>query len=88
MRTGLFLLVGLLLLVAFFALARLFSEKYPAAFGTAFVVYVAVWLFVAAFNMWVGVAKAGYSVAEELPIFLLIFGLPVAVAAIVKWRLA
>jgi hypothetical protein len=42
---------------------------------------------VAAFNMWIGVAKAGYSVAEELPIFLLIFGVPVVVAAIVKWRL-
>jgi hypothetical protein len=37
--------------------------------------------------MWVGVAKAGYSVAEELPIFLLIFALPAAVAVLVKWRL-
>jgi uncharacterized membrane protein YwaF len=87
MRTGLFLLVGLLLLVAFFALARLFSEQYRGASGMAFVAFAVVWLVVAAFNMWIGVAKAGYSVAEELPIFLLIFGVPVVVAAIVKWRL-
>jgi hypothetical protein len=37
--------------------------------------------------MWVGVARAGYSVSEELPIFLLIFGLPGAVAIFLKWKL-
>jgi hypothetical protein len=37
--------------------------------------------------MWVGVARAGYSVAEELPIFLLIFGVPAALAILLKWRL-
>jgi hypothetical protein len=36
--------------------------------------------------MWVGVARAGYSVAEELPIFLLIFGVPAAAAILIKWR--
>ncbi len=40
----------------------------------------------AAANMWVGVARAGYSFQEELPIFLLIFLLPVAVALAVKWK--
>ena len=28
--------------------------------------------------MWVGVAKAGYSVAEEAPIFLVVFAVPAA----------
>jgi hypothetical protein len=36
--------------------------------------------------MWVGVTKPGYSVAEELPIFLLIFGVPALVAVVLKWR--
>ena len=36
--------------------------------------------------MWVGVTHAGYSVAEELPIFALIFLVPAAVAAIVWWK--
>jgi hypothetical protein len=52
----------------------------------ASVVYVAFWFIIAGTNMWVGVARAGYSLAEELPIFLLIFGLPVAVAIILKWQ--
>ena len=30
--------------------------------------------------------QAGYSVTEELPIFALIFGVPAAVAVIVKWK--
>ena len=36
--------------------------------------------------MWIGVAKAGYSINEELPIFLLIFGLPAAAAVVLKWK--
>jgi hypothetical protein len=34
----------------------------------------------------VGVAQAGYSFWERLPIFLLIFLLPVDVAVFVKWK--
>ena len=52
----------------------------------ATIVFAALWFVIAAANMWVGVAKAGYSFGEELPIFLLIFGLPVAVAVFVKWK--
>jgi hypothetical protein len=44
-----------------------------------------VWV-VAAVNMWIGVTRAGYSVTEELPIFLLIFAVPVAVAMFVWWK--
>ena len=40
----------------------------------------------AAANMWIGVSQAGYSFKEELPIFLLIYLLPVAVAVLVKWK--
>jgi hypothetical protein len=86
MRTGLFLLSGVLLLAAAFVLAKLFSSNYPSAPLAAFVGFVVLWFIVAAFNMWVGVAKAGYSAAEELPIFLLIFGVPAIVAALIKWK--
>jgi hypothetical protein len=41
---------------------------------------------VAAGNMWIGVAQAGYSFKEELPIFLLIFLLPAAAAVFIKWQ--
>jgi hypothetical protein len=87
MRTALFLVAGLLLLAASLLLGRLFSTNYPGATIAATVAYVALWLVIAAVNMWVGVAKAGYSFTEELPIFLLIFGLPAAVAIILKWKI-
>ncbi|HEV3009912.1 MAG TPA: hypothetical protein VGX52_12830 [Burkholderiales bacterium] len=86
MRTALFLVAGLLLLAASLLLGKLFSANYPGATFVATVAYVALWLVIAGVNMWVGVARAGYSVAEELPIFLLIFGLPAAVAIVLKWK--
>jgi hypothetical protein len=36
--------------------------------------------------MWIGVSKAGYSVAEALPILLLLSVVPVAAAVLVRWR--
>ena len=87
MRTLLFLVAGLLLLAAVLLLAKLFSSHYPDAMRLATIGYVALWLIIAGANMWVGVARAGYSVAEELPIFLLIFGAPAVVAVLLKWRL-
>jgi hypothetical protein len=36
--------------------------------------------------MWMGVSRAGYSVAEELPMFLLVFAVPAAVALLVWWK--
>jgi hypothetical protein len=86
MRTALFLVAGLLFLTASLLLGRLFSSNYPSATVVATVVYVALWFVIASANMWVGVTRAGYSVTEELPIFLLIFGLPAAVAIILKWK--
>jgi hypothetical protein len=87
MRTGLFLLAGLLLMSGFLLLGKLFSANYPRATIVATVVFVALWLVIAGANMWVGVVRAGYSVTEELPILLLIFGLPSAVAIILKWKI-
>jgi hypothetical protein len=86
MRTALFLVAGFLLLAASLLLGRLFSANYPGATVVATIAFVVLWLVIAGANMWVGVARAGYSVTEELPIFLLIFGLPAAVAILLKWK--
>jgi hypothetical protein len=86
MRTALFLVAGFFLLAAALLLGKLFSTNYPGATFAATVTYIALWLIVAGANMWVGVARAGYSVAEELPIFVLIFAVPAAVAIILKWK--
>ena len=49
-------------------------------------VFVVLWLVGAGINMWLGVSKAGYSVAEEAPIFLVVFLIPAAVALLVWWK--
>jgi hypothetical protein len=86
MRTGLFLFAGFLLLAAFLVLARLFSSNYASATGVATAAFVVLWLALTGFNMWVGVTKAGYSVAEELPVLVLLFGVPAVVAVVLKWK--
>jgi hypothetical protein len=86
MRTALFLLAGVLFLAGALILGKLFSSNYPGATLAATLAFVALWFAIAGANMWVGVARAGYSVADELPIFLLIFGLPALAAALLKWK--
>jgi hypothetical protein len=86
MRTALLLLAGLLLLAAFLLLGKLFSVTLAGAMRWATVADVELWFLVAAANMWVGVSKAGYSVAEELPVLLLIFGVPAALGILLEWK--
>jgi hypothetical protein len=88
MRTPLFLLVGFLLLASATLLGKLFSSNYPGATYAATWAFVVLWLVISGANLWVGVAKAGYTLSEELPIFLLIFALPTVVAIFLKWRMA
>jgi hypothetical protein len=82
MRTALIILGGLLLWGVCLWAARLAG----ASPKPATLVFAVLWFAVAAANMWFGVARAGYGVREDAPIFLLIFTLPVAVAAIVRWK--
>ena len=86
MRTTLFLIAGFLLLGALLVVARLFSAHVPNATAWAIGVFVVVWFVVTAANLAVGVWQAGYSVMEELPIFLLLFVVPVAVGLCLKWK--
>jgi hypothetical protein len=87
MRTPLFLLVGFLLLAASALLGKLFSSNFPNATYAAILSFVVLWLAISGANMWVGVAKAGYSLNEELPIFLLIFSVPTVVAIFLEGRI-
>ena len=67
---------------------RLLSASAPAL-GMAGAVrwFILVWLVAAAVNLWIGVTRAGYSVAEEAPIFVVVFAVPAAVALLVAWAL-
>jgi len=78
---------GLVLLGVFLLFGWLWGAS-AAGMALAAKVFVPAWLLVAAVNMWVGVAHAGYSAREEFPILLLVFALPAIVAAIAVWRLS
>jgi hypothetical protein len=56
------------------------------AIAESALVFVALWFVDAGINMWLGTSRAGYSVAEEAPIFLVVFLIPTAVALFVWWR--
>jgi hypothetical protein len=77
---------GLVLLGACLLVGRAIGG--PAALATAAKVFIPLWLVAAAVNMWIGVSKAGYSVAQEVPVFLVVFAVPAAAAALIWWRLS
>ena len=84
MRTLIIIFGGFVLWGASLGTARLLGGSPALATWTATIVFSVLWFLLAAANMWVRVSEAGYSFWEELPIFLLIFLLPVAV--FVKWK--
>lgn len=86
MRTAIIIAAGFALWVVCIAVARLLPNSSPQSTMIATVTFVVLWFIAAALNMWIGVAKAGYSFMEELPIFLVIFLVPAGVAAAVKWK--
>jgi hypothetical protein len=86
MRTAMILSAGLLLLGAVVIFGRLFTQYYASAATWAVGGFVAVWLLATGFNLWVGVSKAGYSVTEELPIMLVLFGVPALAAVVIRWK--
>lgn len=86
MRTLVIILGGFLLLGLALLAGRWLGGAGSGPLIPAAKVFIPIWLIVAVLNMWIGVARAGYSVAEEFPIFLLIFVAPAAAAAFIWWK--
>ena len=80
MHTVLVILGGLGLMMLIYSIAHWRGNTLRRAFP----VFAMLWAAAALTNMWIGVARAGYAVTEELPIFLVVFGVPCVVA----WLLA
>jgi len=85
MHTLIVIGVGFLLLAVCVALGSFAGGH--AALPRAALVFVPLWLVGAAANTAIGVKRAGYTVAEELPVFLLVFAVPSLVALSLWWRL-
>jgi hypothetical protein len=64
---------------------RILGGTYGSA--TAALVFLPLWFIAAGINMYIGVTRAGYTVAEEAPIFVLVFAIPAAAALITWWKL-
>jgi hypothetical protein len=87
-RSVLIIVGGLLLLGLFILVGRWLGGATNQSMTLAAKLFLPVWLVAALINMWIGVSRAGYSVTEELPIFLAIFGLPGLVAVFLWWKLS
>ncbi|MBJ7437968.1 MAG: hypothetical protein JHD35_02935 [Sphingopyxis sp.] len=78
---------GTVLLGVFLLFGYLWGGS-PASLTTAAKLFVPVWLAISVTNLWIGVSRAGYTLAEEIPILLGIFAVPVVLAALAVWQYA
>jgi hypothetical protein len=85
MHTVIVVAGGIALLAACLLLGYAFGSGRTGMVGGA-LAFIPLWLVCAGVNLWIGVSHAGYSVAEEAPIFLGIFGVPAAFALLVWWK--
>jgi hypothetical protein len=83
MRTALIVLGGFVLLAACALIGR--AVKGPPGIAQGSLLFIPLWFALSAMNMAIGVLKAGYSIAEEAPILLVIFA-PPAVLAFFLWK--
>lgn len=86
MHMLLVIVAGVLLLGVFALFGKLWGGD-VAGIALAAQYFLPVWLLVALTNAWVGVTKAGYSVSEELPVLLVVFLIPAAIAGFAAWQL-
>lgn len=89
MHTVMVLTGAFVLLAACVAVGRATGGSVNAGTGMAkgALVFLPLWFIGAGINMWIGVTQAGYSVADETPMFFVVFGIPAAVAVGLWWTL-
>ncbi|MDR2332441.1 MAG: hypothetical protein LBE61_03040 [Burkholderiaceae bacterium] len=86
MHMLLVMVAGMLLLAVFALFGKLWgADALGIALGARW--FLLAWLGVVLANMWVGVSKAGYTVAQEFPILLANFAVPAALALGLIWWL-
>ncbi|MES2072149.1 MAG: hypothetical protein V4488_17470 [Pseudomonadota bacterium] len=87
MHTAIVLFISFVVLGVCHILARKLTTSSADATKLATLIFLPLWLVAAGINLWMGVSDAGYTVAEELPMFALVFGVPAVVALLIRWKL-
>jgi phage-related holin len=86
MHTIIVLAVGFVLLGLCALTGRVLGNT--SGIATAALIFLPFWLVGAGINMYMGVKRAGYSVADEAPIFVLVSAVPAAAAVVLWWTLS
>lgn len=86
MRTAIIILVGIAIWAVGLVLATRLGKPGGTAVADTTLAFVTCWLLTALTNLWIGVTQTGSTMREEIPVFLAIFFIPAAMAAIVKHR--
>lgn len=84
MHTAMVIAGGLVLLAVMVLIGHRLGGWRRAATGARF--FLPVWLLATLVNMWFGVSRAGYSIADEFPVLLVVFGIPAVVAVVAAWK--
>jgi hypothetical protein len=79
---------GFILLAVCLLIGRLAGGTPAEGVAGAAKLFIPLWLLLAGVNLWIGVTRAGYTVAEEAPMFLLVFAVPAAAALLLVWWLS
>ncbi len=82
MRTAIIILCGIMLWAVSLTLAKRFGRPDGTAIADTTLAFITVWLLAALTNLWVGVAHGGYAPREAIPMFIVIFAVPAAIAVI------
>jgi hypothetical protein len=85
MHTIIVTALGFALLAACALIGRVLGGA--AGLATAALVFLPLWFIGAGINLYIGVKRAGYSVAEEAPIFAVVFAAPALAAPLSWWKL-
>jgi hypothetical protein len=85
MHTLKVLAIGCLLLGFSLLGGRLIQSPRGIAIGA--LVFLPLWLIGASINMYIGVKRGGYTPAQELPLFLMVFLVPAIPALLTWWKL-
>lgn len=87
MHTLIIIGLGLALLAGMLMIVRTAGGS-PAAVSTTLLAFVPLWLWGAGVNLAFGVLRAGYSLGDEVPVFLVVFAVPAAAALGMRWRVS